>query len=128
MLKLTIEQELTDLNNYIKADKNNRYGGGKVKKKQTEIVAKVFREAMKNGMEINPDDFPLDFDFKWFMKDKRKDKDNIVFAKKFIFDGMIESGIIKNDGWKEIGSFRDTVIVDKDYPRVEIRIKPAKHT
>ena len=126
MIEITIHHELIDLNNYINAERTNRFKAAKIKKEQTELVAYEVRKAMKNGAKIKPEHFPLDFEFRWFMKNKRKDKDNIVFAKKFCFDGMISSGLIENDGWKEIGSFKDVVVVDKENPRVEIKIRTSE--
>lgn len=125
MIEITIGQELMDLNNYVNAERSNRFKASKIKKEQTEIVAASIRKAMVAGISVSEKDFPLDFEFHWYMKNKRKDKDNIVFAKKFLFDGMISSGFIENDGWKEVGSFKDTVLVDKDNPRVEMKIKTS---
>ena len=115
-----------DLNNYINAERSNRFKASKIKKEQTAIVAFECKKLINQGLKIDQKDMPLDFEFHWFMKNKRKDKDNIVFAKKFIFDGMIASGLLENDGWKEIGSFIDVVSVDKDNPRVEVKIKTLK--
>ena len=41
---------------------------------------------------------------------------------KVILDGMVEAGVIKNDGWKEVLGFRDSFYVDKDNPRIEVFI------
>lgn len=125
MIEITINQELMDLNNYILGLNKSRWNGLAFKKEQTSLVAAEVRKLVNKGIEFQKNDFPLDFEFHWYTKNKRKDKDNIVFAKKFIFDGMIEGGLIKNDGWKEIGSFTDVVSVDKDNPRVEIKIKTS---
>lgn len=45
---------------------------------------------------------------------RKKDPDNIAFAKKFIFDGMMEAGFIENDNLNYIEGFSDYFIVDKD--------------
>ena len=58
--------------------------------------------------------------FRWIEKDKRRDKDNISFAKKFILDALQEADILRNDGWGEIIGFSDTFAVDKANPRVEV--------
>lgn len=42
--------------------------------------------------------------------------------KKFILDSLQEVGIIKNDGWDEIISFRDEFYLDRKNPRVEVYI------
>lgn len=123
MIEIIIDQELVDLNTYIQAERSHRFKASRIKKEQTNIVAFECQLAMRKGAKIEAKDMPLDFEFHWYTKNKRKDKDNIVFAKKFIFDGMVESGLLKNDGWKEIGTFTDSVSVDKENPRVVIKIK-----
>ncbi|WP_049917244.1 hypothetical protein [uncultured Megasphaera sp.] len=60
--------------------------------------------------------------FHWVEKNKRRDKDNIAFAKKFILDALQEMGILQNDGWSEILGFSDTFDVDKDNPRIEVSL------
>jgi hypothetical protein len=35
--------------------------------------------------------------FQWFLKDARKDPDNIIAAKKFILDGLVAAGVLTGD-------------------------------
>lgn len=67
-------------------------------------------------------DQPLHFHFTWYCPNKRKDPDNISFAKKFILDGLQVAGVIENDGWKQIAGFSDAFYLDKQNPRVELTI------
>lgn len=53
----------------------------------------------------------------------RRDPDNIAAAVKFIWDGLVEAGVIPNDGWKENGGWSNHFEVDKDNPRIEVVIK-----
>lgn len=117
-MKIVIDGELIDLNKYINAQRANRYGGASVKKKYTQKCAAAFLPIRTKKLK-----FPITLHVTWFCKDKRKDKDNIAFAKKFILDGMIQSGLIANDGWQEIEGFTDNFEVDKSNPRVEIKIE-----
>lgn len=64
--------------------------------------------------------------FTWYCKDQKKDPDNISFAKKYILDGMVDAGVLKNDGWKQIQGFEDRFEVDKDNPRVEVEIREVQ--
>ena len=41
---------------------------------------------------------------------------------KYILDAMIETGLIKNDGWKNVEGFKDRFEIDKDKPRVEVLV------
>jgi len=47
----------------------------------------------------------------WVEKDRRRDPDNIMAGKKFILDGLVKAGILKNDGWRQVGSFTEIVEV-----------------
>lgn len=58
--------------------------------------------------------------FRWYEKDRRRDKDNVAMAKKFILDSLQEMDIIRNDGWKEIIGFVDEFFIDKENPRIEV--------
>jgi Holliday junction resolvase RusA-like endonuclease len=63
------------------------------------------------------------FDFTWYCKDRRRDPDNIASAKKFVFDGLIDAGILKNDGWGQVAALSDAFYVDAKNPRVEVEIR-----
>lgn len=120
MTKIIIPRELMDLNKFINLQRGNRYGGAKAKKDQTNLCTMYIKRAMAKGLKVTK--FPIVVKFKWVMPNKRKDKDNIAFAKKFVLDSMQESGLIPGDGWKHIWGFEDSFEVDKDNPRVEIEI------
>lgn len=120
MVTIIIPRELMDLNQYIDAQRVNFRVGNKVKQQETAFCAAVFTPYR---LEIRQLPLPLDIEYHWFCKDRRKDKDNICFARKFILDGLINSGAIKNDGWNEVGGFSDCFYVDKVNPRVEVVIK-----
>ena len=122
MNKIVIPHELMDLNKFINLQRGNRYGGAKAKKDQTNLCTMYIKRAINDGLDIS-DMLPVDIEFKWFVRNRRKDKDNIVFAKKFILDAMQSSGLIENDGWSEIGDFSDKIRLDKNNPRVEIVFK-----
>jgi len=38
---------------------------------------------------------------------------------------MIETGLIKNDGWKNVAGFKDRFDIDKDDPRVMVLVFEA---
>lgn len=56
--------------------------------------------------------------YRWIEKDRRRDKDNISFAKKFIQDALIDAQILPDDGWKWIEGFEDHFAVDRKNPRM----------
>ncbi len=114
----TIHCELTDLNTYIdyERSKNGRYQAAKIKKDMTAICTKY---AKASGIQIRGKRVRITF--KWYCPDKRKDPDNIAFAKKFIEDGMVNAGVLQGDGWNQIVSLQDEFYIDKD-PRCEVEL------
>lgn len=57
----------------------------------------------------------------WFEKDRRRDQDNILSAKKIIMDALKKSKVLGDDGWKYVGNgWADDVFVDKNNPRIEV--------
>ena len=91
-----------------------------MKKNATALVA---ASAMEQLRQI---DGRCEYLFTWFEPTRRRDPDNIAFAKKFIFDGLIQAGIIKGDGWKQVAGFADRFQVDHVRgPYVEVIIRPG---
>ena len=60
--------------------------------------------------------------FLWVEPNRKRDLDNIAFAKKFIQDALVKQGVIPNDGWKNIRGFSDEFDVDAKHPRIEVDI------
>ena len=116
MDKIVINGKLAGLNEYISAINDNRYIGNKLKQDVTSMCALAFRAQCRKKFE------KISVIFKWFEPDKRRDKDNIASAKKFIFDGMQEAGVIDNDNWAHIKGFSDEFYIDKLNPRVEVLV------
>ena len=116
MNRIIIPLPLMTLNQYIKVERGNMFGGAKVKKQATETVMLAVRKAMNQGVKFQWGK-PLSFDWYWY--DKRTDPDNIAFQHKFIFDGMQKAEFLENDNWDHIVELRDRFFIDKANPRVE---------
>lgn len=86
-----------------------------MKKKFTKLVILHAADLQKYEM--------IDVEMTWYCKNKRRDKDNIMAGQKFIFDGLVEANVIKNDGWAQIGDVSHLFKIDKDNPRVEIQLR-----
>ncbi|SCL85018.1 RusA family crossover junction endodeoxyribonuclease [Sporanaerobacter sp. PP17-6a] len=115
---IVIPGELPDLNTIIDASKAHYICYRDMKKKYTEMVAWL---AKGKGRFKK-----IDLNITWICRSKKKDKDNIAAGIKFILDGLVMAGVIENDGWKQVNSFRHDFKVDKNNPRVEIEIKEAE--
>jgi Holliday junction resolvase RusA-like endonuclease len=114
---IIIPGELPDLNQIIAETKGHWGNYSTLKKTNTQIVAYCAKQTTKQKYK------KIDLDITWHCKNKRKDKDNIMAGGlKMILDGLVVAGVIKNDGWSEIGSINNHFEVDKDNPRVEVKI------
>ena len=110
----------TTLNTYINAERGNKYVAAKIKKEETEKVAWECK-----AQKLKPVKGEVWLSFYWYVKNKRRDADNIAFSKKFIIDGLVKGGIIKNDNLKVVVGFNDEFIMDT-INQVIIDIIPVK--
>ena len=113
--KITIPGELPDLNTIIEVAKQHYGNYSRMKRVNTETVTWVAKKL--------PVMTRIRLTCRWYCKDRKKDKDNISVGIKFILDGLVEAGIIANDGWKQVDSFGHEFYVDKQKPRVEVIIE-----
>lgn len=116
-MKLIIKGELTDLNTYIDAERTHRQSGAKIKAKNTDMCLwqiKGIKDKLEGRQHII---------FKWYLPNRKKDPDNISFAKKYILDAIVKAGIMVNDGWSQVAGFEDMFEVDNVNPRVEIELR-----
>lgn len=113
-MKFILQGKLPTLNEYIKAERTNRFMAAKLKKEATQSVAWQVKRLKKISS-------PSYYTFEWYVKDSRTDSDNIAFACKFIFDGLQESGILDNDSFKNVIAIDHRFYVSKN-ERVEITV------
>ena len=97
----TINMKLPSLNEYVNACRINRYAGADMKRKIEEKIA-VFLKDMPQYEK------PIKIHFTWIEGNKRRDLDNICFAKKFILDAMVKSGKLKDDNRRHVTAFTDS--------------------
>lgn len=120
---LVIPGRLDNLNDYISAERTNRYKGAQMKSRSEAVVINAVRQCMR-GIQI---DKPVYMEYTWYEKNKRRDLDNISsFGRKVIQDSLVHTHVLKNDGWKEIIGFSDTFYVDAINPRIEVLIREVE--
>lgn len=117
-MKFTIRGELVDLNTYINKERGNRYAAATIKEEETR---RVYWEC--KAQKLSRIDSPVFVACSWFCKNKRKDRDNIAFSKKFILDGLVKAGVLSNDGWDDIVGFQDAFFIDTENPRIEVELR-----
>lgn len=120
---LTIPGKLPGLNDYIAAERTNRHKGAKMKADNGNTVAVAVRQCLR-GVRIEG---PVYMEYLWAEPDRRRDKDNISsYGRKVIQDALVDTGVLKDDGWKHITGFSDRFEVDKKNPRIEVLIREVE--
>ncbi len=116
---LVINGQLDSLNEYTRACRRNRYAGAKMKADNEAIISLYI------GLQMKDLHFPgkVTLNFKWYEPNRRRDMDNIAFAKKFILDALVCAEVIIADSWKCVTGFTDEFFIDKEFPRIEVTIK-----
>ncbi len=95
------------LNEYIAAMNRNRFDGAKMKKQaEHDIMLQIGR--------LRSFDKPVFITFTWHEKTRRRDKDNVAFAKKFVLDALQKAGKLPNDNNRYIEGFNDRFVYGKE--------------
>jgi Holliday junction resolvase RusA-like endonuclease len=115
--QLVIDGEFETLNPYINAERGNRYAAASIKKTETERVA------LEARLMPAINEYPVIIHFRWYRKNAKTDPDNVDFARKFVLDGLVKAGILRNDTCREISRLIADVDVS-DEPRLIVTIKP----
>ena len=121
MVTLTIDGQLPNLNDYTLACRSHRQAGAKMKKDAERLISVYILQQLKGVAFKNP----VRLSFRWYEPNRKRDLDNVCFAKKFILDALVSNGIIVADGWKGVVGFTDQFFVDKENPRIEVEIEEA---
>lgn len=107
MNKLEIPMKLPSLNDYIDDCRSNRYAGANTKKKLENDLAIFINKLPKFNN-------PIKIHFLWVEGNKKRDLDNVCFAKKFILDTMVKCGKLKDDNRKFVTGFTDDFIYSNE--------------
>ena len=107
MNRYVIDMKLPSLNDYIAVCRGNKYQAAKYK---ADIEQAIGLFLMKMPKWTNP----IKIHFHWVEGNKRRDYDNIAFAKKFILDAMQKYGKLENDNRHYVIGFTDTFEYSKE--------------
>lgn len=121
--RLVVPGKLHNLNDYISAERSNRYAGAHMKKTDQNII---FQQAKKQlrGIQLKK---PVFMEYVWYEENRLRDKDNISsYGRKVIQDGLVKARVLHGDGWSHIEGFSDRFEVDKVNPRIEILIREVE--
>lgn len=106
-MKYVIDMKLPSLNDYIKVCRTNKYMAGKYKKDLEDKIALFLLKMPKYEK-------PIKIHFTWVEGNKRRDIDNVAFAKKFILDAMVKYGKLENDNRNYVYAFTDSFEYGKE--------------
>lgn len=102
-----IPMKLPSLNDYVNVCRSNAFQASTYKKKLENAIGIYIRL-------LPVFESPVTIHFHWVEGNKRRDLDNIAFAKKFILDSMVKQGRLKDDNRKCVTAFTDTFSYGKE--------------
>lgn len=103
-IKFEIPFRLPSLNEYISKLNYDRYVGARFKRNTEDKILWVLKNVHQKVTG------PITAKFIWYEQEKRRDKDNVCSAKKYIFDALQTSGILPNDNNKYIKDITDEFV------------------
>ncbi|WP_037351237.1 RusA family crossover junction endodeoxyribonuclease [Anaeroarcus burkinensis] len=115
---LVLPGRLPGLNEYTRDCRANRQAGAALKRDaEEEIIWEIKRQL--RGKRFRR----VKIAFRWIEPNQKRDLDNIAFGKKFVLDSLQKSGVLSNDGWRQIAGLADEFEVDRVNPRVVVEIE-----
>ena len=99
-----IDEKLPSLNDYTKACRTNKFIGAKMKDETENLIWFYIKKQIKCGKITSP----VKIHFIWNEKNKKRDLDNICFAKKFILDALVKANVLEDDKQNYVVGFTDT--------------------
>ena len=116
-MKLFIEYNFPNWNEYINLERKNKYAANNLKQEEKEIVRYSTIGKQYKG------NYPIEIVFRPHFKDHRKDLDNTRV--KGLLDGLVACGVLKNDNLNHIQRIVLEPIFD-DKEGIEVEIKELK--
>jgi Holliday junction resolvase RusA-like endonuclease len=116
---LRIKEKLPGLNDIIRWSKSRNGKWSRMGIEKERIELSIQYEIQKQ--EIRPVKVAA-FRFHWLEENRRRDPDNIMAGQKFILDALVKSGVLENDGQRQVYSIEHTFGVDKARPGCLVNI------
>lgn len=115
---IEIPEELKNWNDYIYAERSNRYWASTIKKQEALIVASHTDKIKYKGK------YPVKIEVYKYFSSKRQDLDNVRL--KGVFDGLVKAGVIENDNLNKIQEIILRPVFTKDKTGLKIIISPLE--
>lgn len=118
-MTVEIPFKLPSANEYIDVCRTNKYKAAGYKRGIESKLALFLKR-------IPRFEKPITIHFHWVEGNKRRDLDNVAFAKKFILDALVKLGKLKDDNRKCVTAFADTFSYGSSF-RIILDIREAKN-
>lgn len=112
-MKIFIDYDFPNWNEYIKAERGNKYHANAIKQAEKEYIAYTVKEKYTGK-------YPITLTVRPHFQNKRKDLDN--FRIKGLLDGLVAAGVILNDNLNCINKIVIEAVFS-DEIGVEVEIK-----
>ena len=111
------------MNELVAKSRSNPYAGSAQKRHYSGLAESYARHAAdETGWEAP--DGPVEVRLTWVESDHRRDQDNITSAQKFLLDGLVEAGVIRDDSQRYVPQPSvNRIATDKDNPGVWVHIR-----
>lgn len=95
---------------------------------KAKVTAALRRDAALAASDLRTETWlPASIVYRFYFPDRiRRDEANMVQRMKPVIDGLVDAGVIHGDHWMALSTEGIHSAMDKDRPRIEIEIRPAK--
>lgn len=117
-MRIWIPGKFPNLNDYIKAERANRFAAAGMKKKWTQLVVDCVEEQaslVQKMARLNAPmwKYPLTVSFIVHEENRRRDVDNVsATVAKFCLDGLVKAEILPDDSQKYVDKIECDLVVD----------------
>lgn len=115
-MKIFIDYDFLNWNEYIKAERGNKYHANAIKQAEKEYIAYTVKEKYTGN-------YPITLTVRPHFQNKRKDLDN--FRIKGLLDGLVAAGVILNDNLNCINKIVIEAVFSEEIG-VEVEIKESE--
>jgi len=124
--KIHIPVKFPSFNEYIDECRTHWRAGAKVAKKYKSLSAGYILQQINKDIRLSGGiDKPVILHFTWHEGNRKRDKSNVAYAKKFIEDALVSVGILKDDGADYVDGFTDKFEYGSDWG-VTVEIEEAR--
>lgn len=104
--RIVIPYRFPSFNVYVNECRKNRFAGANMKKDIEQSIRPYL-------MDLPTMKRPVRIDFVWVEQNRKRDPDNLCYARKFILDALVDCGVLVDDSWNYVKGFKDQFEIGK---------------